>query len=212
MVLLTVSSDGRKHSWKGGGEAPFINSLFILNLLISCCFCSLTKRSRDTAAFHPSARGERGREQVWEGRERERGDMISNSAETAIDCRERESVSDYLAAGMFSCSCVSLGEAAALQNTPPRVRCTTKASVMSAFVYRGMFLLISCVFNSVFQSCSPGLYCIPQQYHKSNPGSVIDPGGIWRHFLFCFLIWGANLWNSAEHGKMCQRELRYTAL
>lgn len=160
----------QKTQLKGRGEAPFINSLFILNLLISCCFCSLTKRSRDTAAFHPSARGERGRERVREGRERERGDMISNSSETAIDCRERESVSDYLAAGMFSCSCVSLGEAAALQNTPPRVRCTTKASVMSAFVYRGMFLLISCVFNSVFQSCSPGLYCIPQQYHKSNPG------------------------------------------
>lgn len=159
---------------RGGGEAPFINSLFILNLLISCCFCSLTKRSRDTGAFYPSARGERGREWVWEGKDRERderSDMISNSAETAIDRRERESVSHYLAAGMFSCSCVLLGKAAALQNTPPRIRCTTKASVMSAFVYRGMFLLISCVFNSAFQSCRPGLNCIPWRYHTSNPDS-----------------------------------------
>lgn len=101
----------------------------------------------------------------------ERSDMISNSAETAIDCRERESVSHYLAAGMFSCSCELLGKAAALQNTPPRIRCTTKASVMSAFVYRRMFLLISCVFNSAFQSCRPGLNCVPWRFHTSNPGS-----------------------------------------
>ncbi len=108
MVLLTDSSDGRTHSWKGGGEAPFINSLFILNLLISCWFCSLTKKpwycrfSSICSWREGKGEGTRGKR---EG-ERERGDMVSNSAETAIDCRERESVSDYLAAGMFSCSCV----------------------------------------------------------------------------------------------------------
>lgn len=61
---------------------------------------------------------ERGEGSGYERERDEQSDMISNNAETAIDCRERESVSDYLAEGMFSCSCVSLGEAAALQNTP----------------------------------------------------------------------------------------------
>lgn len=55
----------------GGGEVPFINSLFILNLLISCCFCSLTKRSRDTGTFHPSGGGERGSGYEREKRGRE---------------------------------------------------------------------------------------------------------------------------------------------
>ncbi len=75
MVLLTDSSDGRTHSWKGGGEAPFINSLFILNLLISCWFCSLTKKPWYCPLFihllvergkgSGYERKERGREATW---------------------------------------------------------------------------------------------------------------------------------------------------
>jgi len=104
---------------------------------------------------------EREREEGREKRGKE-SDVISNSAETAKDCK-----CVTLFSGRDVQLCVAGWER---QNTPPRIRCTTKASVMSAFVYWGMFLLISCVFNSAFQSCRPGLNCVPWRYHKSNPG------------------------------------------
>lgn len=121
MVLLSASSDSRKHSW-GGVGVPFINSLFILNLLISCCFCSLTKRSSDAAASHPSARGEReigGME--WE---REGGRWTEQQCWNGNRLRREGMCVRLFSGGMLSRGCFWGRQQ--LCTTSPRIRCSTK--------------------------------------------------------------------------------------